>query len=105
MQWPYLILAILFEVASTLALRVAAGGRRTWYVGVVAGYVVSFLLLTLALQEGLGIGVAYGIWSAVGVALTALASRWLFDEPLTLLMGVGLALIAAGVLLIETGAQ
>ena len=105
MQWLYLLLAILFEVASTLALRVAAGGRRTWYVGVLTGYAISFVLLTLALHEGLGIGVAYGIWSAVGVALTAVASRWLFDEPLTLVMGAGIALIAVGVVLIETGAH
>jgi small multidrug resistance pump len=103
MEWLYLAVAILVEVVATLALRVAAAGRRTWYVGVVAGYVASFVLLSLALGEGLGIGVAYGIWTAVGVALTALASRLLFDEPLTRTMTLGIALIAAGVVLLELG--
>ncbi|MCW2088227.1 UNVERIFIED_ORG: multidrug transporter EmrE-like cation transporter [Rhodococcus erythropolis] len=64
-----------------------------------------FRFLTLALDAGLTIGVAYGIWTACGVALTAIASRILFREPLTRLMMVGIGLIAAGVLLIELGAS
>jgi small multidrug resistance pump len=103
MEWLYLAVAILLEVASTLSLRVAAGGRRRWYAVVVPGYVASFVLLALALDEGMGIGVAYGIWTAIGVALTAVLSRALFAEPLTTTMLVGIALIAAGVVLLEAG--
>ena len=55
-------------------------------------------------DEGLGLGVAYGIWAASGVALTAVASKALFKEPLTALMMGGIALIIAGVLLVELGA-
>ena len=61
-------------------------------------------LLALALGAGVPLGVAYGIWAAAGVALTAVLSRFLFKEPLTLIMGVGVALIVGGVLLIEIGA-
>jgi small multidrug resistance pump len=104
MEWLYLSGAILIEIAATLSLRVAARGRRTWYVGVVVGYVISFALLSLALDEGLGIGVAYGIWTAVGVALTAVLSKALFGEPLTPVMGLGIALIAGGVVLLQLGA-
>jgi small multidrug resistance pump len=105
MRWVYLAGAIPIEVAATLALRVASRGRRTWYVGVTVGYVVSFVLLSLALHGGMGIGVAYGIWTAVGVALTAVLSRRLFDEPLTRTMLLGILLIVAGVVLLETGAS
>ena len=49
------------------------------------------------------LGVAYGIWSAGGVAVTAIASRLLFGEPLTRTMVVGIALIMTGVLLVEIG--
>jgi small multidrug resistance pump len=104
MEWLYLGGAIVIEVASTLALRVASAGRSRWYVAVVTGYVASFILLSRALNEGLGIGVAYGIWTAVGVALTAVLSKALFDEPLTRMMVLGIALIAAGVVLLELGA-
>lgn len=103
MQWAFLAAAIVLEVSGTLALRMATTGRRTWFVVVAVGYVGAFAALSAALSEGLGIGVAYGIWAATGVALTAVAARILFGEPLTPLMGVGIALIAAGVLLVEVG--
>lgn len=102
--WLLLVGAILSEVTATLSLRVAAGGRRAWYAVVVVGYVVAFGLLSLALDRGLGLGVAYGIWAAAGVALTAVASRLLFGEPLTPLMLAGIGLIIGGVLLVEVGA-
>ena len=104
MAWVFLVGAILLEVAGTLALRMAATGPRRWFVAVGLGYVGAFTLLALALAGGIGLGVAYGIWAAVGVALTAVLSRVLFDEPLTWLMGLGIVLVAGGVLLIETGA-
>jgi len=104
MTWVYLLTAILTEVAATLSLRAAASGQRIWYVVVVGGYLASFVLLARALGEGLGIGVAYGIWTAVGVALTAVFSKVLFHEPLTPLMVAGITLIIGGVLLLELGA-
>jgi small multidrug resistance pump len=103
-SWLFLAGAILAEVAATLSLKVASGGRVRWYPVVVAGYVSAFVLLTLALDRGLGLGVAYGIWSAVGVALTALLSRPLFGEPLSPTMLAGVGLIIVGVLLVELGA-
>ncbi|MFD0901486.1 DMT family transporter [Actinomadura sediminis] len=106
MTWLYLAGAILTEVTGTLSLRMASqpGGRRAWFALVAAGYLAAFAFLALALYDGLGIGVAYGIWAASGVALTAIASRVLFKEALTRVMGLGIALIAAGVLFIELGA-
>lgn len=103
MGWPFLIMAILSEVGGTLALRMAATGRKAWFVVVGLGYVAAFGMLTLALASGMALGVAYGIWAAVGVALTAILSRVLFKEPLTWLMGLGIVLIIGGVLLIELG--
>lgn len=105
MQWLLLATAILLEVTGTLALRMATTGRRAWYAVVAVGYAGAFAALAATLAAGLPLGVAYGIWAAVGVALTAVASHVLFDEPLTPVMGAGIALIAAGVLLVELGAS
>jgi len=102
--WLFLTGAILTEVAATLALRAAVHGHKAWYVVVSVGYLSAFSLLSLALGAGLPLGVAYGVWAAVGVALTAVASKYLFDEPLTWVMGAGIALIMGGVLLVELGA-
>ncbi|QSB23671.1 hypothetical protein JN350_02625 [Curtobacterium sp. 24E2] len=64
---------------------------------------MAWLLLAVALTLGLPIGVAYGIWAATGVALTAILGRVLFREPLTALMLGGIALIIAGVFFVELG--
>jgi small multidrug resistance pump len=104
-QYLLLMAAIGSEVTGTLALRVAAAGRRAFYGVVVVGYIVAFTLLSASLQHGMPLGVAYGIWAAAGVALTAAASRLLFREPLTPTMIAGMGLIVAGVLLVEVGAS
>lgn len=103
--WVLLGAAIVSEVAGTLSLRMATAGSRRWYGAVVTGYLIAFSCLALALQTGLGLGVVYGIWAAVGVALTAVASKVLFGEPLNWVMTTGIALIIGGVLLVETGAM
>jgi len=72
---------------------------------VLIGYVASFVLLAFVLRQGMGLGVAYGIWGALGVALTAVMSTLLFDEAFTGLMGVGIVLVIAGVLVVELGAH
>jgi small multidrug resistance pump len=104
--WVFLIGAILAEVGATMSLR-ASGGltKKIWILPVAAGYLLAFVLLSLALSEGLALGVAYGIWAASGVALTAVLARFIFGEPLTRTMGAGILLISAGVLIVELGAN
>lgn len=106
MEWLFLAGAIATEVTATLSLRVAATAKKAavrWYVVVGVGYLAAFTFLSLALGAGMPLGVAYGIWSAVGVALTAVFSRVFFQESLTGLMVFGIILIIGGVLLIELG--
>lgn len=104
MVWLFLIIAILLEVSAALSLRAATNGRKLLFIVVAVGYLGAFFFLTQVLALGLGIGIAYGIWAASGVALTAVASRFLFKEPLTWVMALGIALIIGGVLLVEIGA-
>lgn len=104
MSWLILGLAIVSEVAGTLALRASAGlTRLPWALATLAGYAVAFTLLARVLKMGMPIGVAYGVWAATGVALTAIAGRLLWSDPLTPAMVAGIALIAGGVLLVELG--
>lgn len=102
--WLFLAGAIVSEVGGTLSLRKTVDGSRLWYLPVVVGYVTAFTLLSLTLAQGVPLGVAYGIWAAVGVALTAVLSHYLFKEPFTWMMAAAIALIGAGVLLVELGA-
>ena len=98
-----LVGAILAEVGGTLSLRMATAGRRNWYALMALGYLLAFGFLSAALANGMPLGVAYGLWAAIGIVLTALVSRALFREALTPVMLAGMGLIAAGVLLIELG--
>jgi small multidrug resistance pump len=103
-KWLTLAAAIGSEVAATLALK-AALDHPGWYVLVVAGYLAAFAFLAVCLRLGIKIGVAYGIWGAGGVVVTAVLSALIYGEPLTALMGLGIVLIIAGVLTVELGSQ
>lgn len=102
--WMLMAGAVVCEVTGTLSLRAAIDDRR-WYAAVAVGYLSAFTLLALTLAAGMPLGVAYGVWTAAGVALTAIFSRLLFNEPLTRVMVLGIVLIMVGVLLVELGSS
>lgn len=102
MIWLALAGAIGIEVLGTLGLRASDGFRKkVWIAPVIVAYLTSFYLLWLALKLGMPVGIAYGIWTACGVALVAVIAKYLFGDPLTGRMIIGIGLIAAGVLTIE----
>lgn len=105
MAWLFLALAIVLEVAGTTSLRIASAGRNRVYALVALFYVLSYASLSVTLAQGMPLGVAYGIWTAVGVAATAVVGQVLFKERFTWVMGLGIVLVMAGVLLVETGAH
>jgi small multidrug resistance pump len=101
-MWCVLAMAIGVEVFATLGLRASEGFRKkAWIAPIVAGYLASFYLLWLTLALGMPVGIAYGVWTACGVALVAVIARYVFGDPLTVKMLIGIALIVGGVLTIE----
>lgn len=101
-KWLILAGAIVLEVAAALALR-GAIDNPWWAILAVAGYVGAFVALSLLLRMGAPIGVVYGIWAAAGVALTAVFASVIFGEAFTLTIGIGIGIVIAGVVLVETG--
>ncbi|WP_216215240.1 DMT family transporter [Amycolatopsis aidingensis] len=105
-KWFLLGSAILLEVVATLALRAMDGFSHPWWlIAVVAGYGGAFVLVAKVLAAGMPVGVAYGIWAASGVALTAVAGAAIFGDDLTWPITAGIALVIGGVLLVEIGSQ
>lgn len=104
MGYLLLGLAIAAEVVATLSLKASEGFTKLPYLGlIVAGYVAAFVLLSMALTRGVPLGIAYGVWAAIGVALVALLSIPLFGEALTAVQFAGLGLVIAGVVALEAG--
>src|SRR5699024_4368131 len=102
MSWLWMAAAVVCEVGATLGLRASDGLRRRWWlVPVASGYLAAFVFLALALAAGMPVSVAYGVWTAIGVALVAVLARVLWQDPLTPAMLAGLGLIIVGVLVIE----
>jgi small multidrug resistance pump len=58
-----------------------------------------------ALVRGMHLASAYAIWSAVGISAIALLGIVLFDEPIARVQLLGLALVTAGVIALQTGAR
>jgi len=96
---PYLALgvAIVSEVIATSSLRASHGFTRLGpSLLVVAGYVIAFYLMTIALRH-FPLGTTYAIWPGIGTAATAVVSWAIFKDHLTPLTVVGIALVIAGV--------
>lgn len=100
-SWIFLSIAIVSEVIGTSALKASDGFSRLWpSVLVVLGYGIAFYCLSLTLRT-IPVGVAYAVWSGLGVVLITLVA-WLFlDQKLDLPALVGMALIVAGVLVMN----
>ncbi|GGL43106.1 multidrug efflux SMR transporter [Phycicoccus endophyticus] len=96
-----LLLAIAVEVSATAALPRARGFTDLgWSLAVVAGYVLSIWLLTLVVRW-MEVSVAYAVWSGLGTAAIAVVGYLWLGEPLGPAKLAGIALIVAGVVLLN----
>ncbi|WP_439542211.1 DMT family transporter [Hyphomicrobium sp.] len=96
-----LLIAILLEVVATSALKASDGfSNLIPSIVVVVGYGAAFYFLSLALKT-IPMGVAYAIWSAVGIVLISLVGWIAFAQKLDLAALAGLGLIIAGVLVLN----
>ncbi|WP_135229879.1 DMT family transporter [Deinococcus fonticola] len=100
--WIYLLIAIVAEVIGTSALKLSKGFTVLGpSLVVVAGYASAFYSLSLALGRGMALGTAYAVWSGVGTALIAVIGWLIFNEGLNAKAVLGIALIIAGVILLN----
>ena len=105
-MWLWLAGAIASEVTATIALRFSQGfSRLVPSIVVVVGYGAAFFGLSQALVRGMPLGIAYGVWAALGVTLVALVGVAFLGESLTPVQIGGIALVIGGVLALELGAS
>lgn len=100
-QWLYLGAAIVAEVIATSLLKQSESFTKLWpSVGTVAGYGVAFFFLSLTLKT-LPVGIAYALWSGVGIVLISVVAWIAFGQKLDGAALAGIALIIAGVVVIN----
>ena len=101
MNHVYLLVAIVFEVLATTALKQTDGFTRLLpSIVTVVGYGFAFYFLALTLRV-MPVGVVYAIWSGAGIVfITAIGWLW-FRQTLDLPAIIGICLIVAGVLVIN----
>lgn len=105
MSYVYLALAIVAEVIGTSALKATAGFTRAVPSAVVVlGYGVAFYFLALSL-ETIPVGIAYAIWSGLGVVLITLIGWWVYGQKLDAAALAGIGLIVAGVVVLQLASR
>ena len=97
MSYLYLAGAILFEVAATSFLKASDGMTRAVpTILTLVGYGIAFYFLSLTLRT-VPVGVAYAIWSGVGIVLISLIGVFWFRQTPDFPAIAGMLLIIAGV--------
>lgn len=101
MPWLYLTIAIVSEVVATSALKSAEGFTRLVpSMLVIAGYGLAFYFLSLTLKD-IPVGVAYAVWSGVGIALVSLIGWIFYRQSLSVGELAGMGFIVFGVILLK----
>lgn len=101
LSYVYLLIAIIAEVIATSLLKASDSFTRPLpTLGTIIGYAIAFYCLSLTLRT-MPTGIAYAIWSGLGIVLISLVSWALFKQSLDLPAILGLGLIIAGVLVIN----
>lgn len=97
----YLLIAIISEVIATTMLKASDGFSRLMpSIVVVIGYCFSFWALSQVVKV-LPLGIAYAIWSGLGIVLVSVAAIFLYQQKLDLPAIIGMLLIIMGVLVIN----
>ena len=99
-NWLILFIAILSETIATTALKASEGFTVLLpSIIVVIGYCLSFYFLSLTLRT-IPVGIAYAVWSGVGVALVTLFGVLVYNQRLDFSALVGISLIMLGVVVL-----
>ena len=97
MNWLFLFVAGIFEIAWAIGLKYTEGWSRLWpSIATVVLMIASFYFLSLAVKT-LPIGTAYAVWTGIGTVGAALLGMLLFDEPRDIVRMLCILLIVAGI--------
>jgi small multidrug resistance pump len=101
MAWVLLAIAIAAEIIGTLSLKASDGlSKLLPSIGVLLGYATAFTLMAMSLKK-LDVGITYAIWSGVGIIGAAIGGVIFFDQQLSKMTMIGMAIIILGVVIMN----
>ena len=101
-KWTFLAMAIFSEVVATSSLKSTEGFTNFIpSVIVLVGYSAAFYFLSLTLNE-IPIGIAYAIWSGVGIVGVAIVAMIFHEQNLDAGAMIGMGLIILGIIVMRT---
>ncbi|KQR93954.1 transporter [Chryseobacterium sp. Leaf180] len=100
-NYIFLAFAILFESIGTSFLKASEGFTKPIQTIIfIISMISSFYMLTLAIRT-IPIGIAYAIWSAVGIVLISIVGYFYYKQSLDFPAIIGILLIVLGVVIIN----
>ena len=101
-KWTFLAMAIFSEIVATSSLKSTEGFTNLIpSVIVLVGYSAAFYFLSLTLNE-IPVGIAYAIWSGVGIVGIAIVAMIFHDQNLDAGAMIGMGLIILGIIVMRT---
>lgn len=95
--WAALVIAGAFEVGYALSVNGSAGFTDlVWSLVAIGFFVLTLLFLSIALRS-IDVGIGYAVWAGIGAVGAALLGPVFFDETMTPVKALWLALIIGGV--------
>lgn len=102
LSWIALLTGILCEIAGTTGMRALNESHPALsQASATAGIVISYFCVSRAVEK-IPMGIAYAVWSGLGTGGISLLSMLLFAEPMPPLKVLGIALVIAGMIVINT---
>ncbi|WP_225775504.1 DMT family transporter [Pseudomonas sp. Marseille-Q5115] len=97
----YLAIAICAEVIATVSMKAVKGFSTPLPLAlVIVGYGIAFFMLTLVVRS-IPVGIAYAIWAGMGIVMVSIAALFIYGQRLDVPAMAGMALIVAGVVVIQ----
>ena len=101
LTYIYLFIAVAAETIGTTALQASSQFTKFWpSVLVVIAYAIAFYFLGVVLKY-IPVGIAYAMWSGLGIVLISLIGLVVFGQGLDLAAILGLGMIIGGIVVIQ----
>lgn len=98
MNWIFLIVAGIFEIAWAIGLKYTDGFTKLFpSIFTIVAMIISLVLLSYSVKN-IPIGTAYAVWTGIGAAGTAILGIYLFNESKDPLRIFFIILIVIGII-------